>query len=1337
LDKVEDEGALRARLRTAYEEWQEESAQAGIHQAWIRFVLEDLLELDDQCVLRGQDIPAQSEVSVPEHGERLRPDAVVVDAATKHLRLLIQVMGPDQGLERVSEGQRWKVSPATRMMTLLLGSGVRMGVVTNGEEWMLVRAAPNETATFATFTARLWLDEPLTLRAFSSLLGVRRFFSVSDSETLEALFKKSLENPHEVTDQLGLQVRRSVELLISRIDRIDRERGRKLLAGANERDLYEAAVTVMMRLVFLLAAEERRLIPSVGQALYEQHYAVSTLRDDLHRTADQMGEEVLERRHDAWSRLLATFRAVHGGIQYQDLRLIAYGGSLFDPDRFPFLEGRARGSRWREVEADPLPIDNRTVLHLLDALQVLEVKIRGGGPSETHRLSFRALGVEQIGHVYESLLDHTAVRAEETFVGLEGTKTLEPELALSDLDRRRKQGAGELVSYLQDETGRSESALKKAFEYKIPAEHEDRLRLACGETQALYGRVKPYAGLLRDDTFGVPVVIPEGSVYVTQSSERRSTGTHYTPPSLTEPVVQHALDPLVYEGPADGKPRAEWKLKSPAAILGLRVCDMAMGSGAFLVQACRYLATCLVEAWDEVERASEGRLVVTPEGELGSGDPRERPLPRDTEERLLLGRRFVADRCLYGVDLNPMAVEIAKLSLWLTTLQKDRPFTFLDHAFRVGDALLGLTEPDQLEHFHLRPEVDAQLVLQGKELRAPLKRALDARRKLESIPVVDIGDVQEKERLLAEAREAMAELKVVADLLSGTALAGNDETRGSASLEVTGAFKAEAPSRKKKLAAVAALAADLLGRRRPFHWVLEFPEVFLSTTTGERGFHTIVGNPPFQGGKLISGALGSDYREYLVSELAGGVKGHADLSAYFFLRAKQLLRGGGSLGLLATNTIAQGDTREVGLDQIAKDGLTIYRAIPTRPWPGEATLEISHVWVYKGRWSGECRLDDAVVSAVTSSLKERGRVEGTPFRLAENAGKSFIGSYVLGMGFVLQPEQAKDLIKKDKRNKQVVFPYLIGADLNSEPDQFPTRWVINFHDWPLDHKSAPKGYAGPVAADFPDCLDIVKRLVKPERQRKKENGDYALRSPLPQRWWHYADKRPGLYAAIAQLDQVLVTTQTSSTQMPALSRNGIVFGHKVVVFATDSLAQFAVQSSAIHREWVLERGSTMRTDAVYTPSDCFDTFPFPVLSDALYDVGRHYNDHRASVMMSSSTGITPTYGRFHDPGERDKGIVTLRELHVEMDCAVRAAYGWSDIDLEHDFHQTRQGLRFSIGEKARSEILARLLQLNHERFAIEVKGGLHPNVASSSDKATKTRKPRAKKTPAGQREWEF
>ena len=189
-------------------------------------------------------------------------------------------------------------------------------------------------------TRTLWLEEPITLRAFRSLLSASRFFNVPDDQTLEALLTKSASNQQEVTDQLGYQVRRAVEVLIHSLDRADQDFGRELLAGVREEVLYESALTVMMRLVFLFCAEERELIPSKPFPVYEQNYSVSTISKQLRELADQHGEELLERRYDAWPRLLAAFRAVYGGLQHDDVHIPAYGGNLFNPDRFPFLEGR-------------------------------------------------------------------------------------------------------------------------------------------------------------------------------------------------------------------------------------------------------------------------------------------------------------------------------------------------------------------------------------------------------------------------------------------------------------------------------------------------------------------------------------------------------------------------------------------------------------------------------------------------------------------------------------------------------------------------------------------------------------------------------------------------------------------------------------------------------------------------------------------------------------------------------------------------------------------------------------------------------------------------------------
>jgi hypothetical protein len=311
----------------------------------------------------------------------------------------------------------------------------------------------------------------------------------------------------------------------------------------------------MMRLVFLLAAEERGLLPH-DNALYSQFYAVSTLRDQLQDVADKQGEEVLDRRYEAWCRLLATFRAVHGGVRHEDLALPAYGGSLFDPDRFPFLEGRAAGSSWKDggggggAAAVPLAVDDRTVLHLLRSLQLLEVRA-GGGHAEARRLSFRALGVEQIGHVYEGLLDHTAKRARGLVLSLDGR--LEPELDVATLEKKRAEGDEALVRFVAEETGRTEKAVAKALTtYVIPKDDARKLLVVCENREQLYQRTVPYAGLVRKDPSGNPVVIHEGGIYVTEGAERRATGTHYTPRSLTEPIVQHTLDPLVYVGPAEG-----------------------------------------------------------------------------------------------------------------------------------------------------------------------------------------------------------------------------------------------------------------------------------------------------------------------------------------------------------------------------------------------------------------------------------------------------------------------------------------------------------------------------------------------------------------------------------------------------------------------------------------------------------------------------------------------------------------------------------------------------------------------------------------------------------------
>lgn len=720
-------------------------------------------------------------------------------------------------------------------------------------------------------------------------------------------------------------------------------------------------------------------------------------------------------------------------------------------------------------------------------------------------------------------------------------------------------------------------------------------------------------------------------------------------------MVEHALAPLVYTGPAEGDPPENWRLKPAGQILDLKICDLACGSAAFLVAAGRYLSARLVEAWEAAQREHGAGVQITPYGHPSSGLPDEELIPVNPEERGLYALRIVVERCLYGVDRNPLAVEMAKLSLWLLTLQRHKPFTFLDHAIRCGDSLLGV-DLNQLSTWSLSGAGTQTVLFQDDLSFAADKR--EGLMKMQYRP----GD---QRRLLEAALVRTRRLRAAADRLIATAFEANPEAAAAA--VAMGLEEQEVEAQR------------ILEGRRPFHWPVEFPEVFLY----HGGFDAIVGNPPFIGGQRITGALGKPYRDYLVKYIACGKRGSADYVAYFFLRAETLLKPGGAAGLLATNTIAQGDTREVGLDQLTARGTTIFRAIPSRKWPGEANLEVAHVWFRKGEWKGPFLLDDSPVRGITSQLQPPGRVVGKPYRLAENADKSFQGSIVLGMGFVLTPEEAQRLLDKDPRNPDVLFPYLNGEDLNSRWDQSPSRWVINFHDWPIEK-----------AMEYPDCFEIVERLVKPEREKNNDRGASEF-------WWRFLRPRPELYATIAGLDRVLVVSLVTHHVAFDFVPSSMVFAHRLAVFALSSLGAFALLQSNCHEPWARTYSSSLETRINYSPSDCFETFPFPPNVTSLECIGERYHTHRREVMAARREGLTAIYNRFHSPHEVSADIATLRKLHVEMDYAVAAAYGWTDLDLVHGFHETKQGTRYTISEAARREVLDRLLELNHQRHAAE------------------------------------
>ncbi|MGW1491972.1 Eco57I restriction-modification methylase domain-containing protein [Streptomyces sp. NPDC002402] len=1351
LDSIDK--PMRARLRYEHGVWL--SDQEAGQETWIHFLLSELLGWGD-ALGEGEALTEALALDVPEHDERVAPTFALLDPGAEGeggdtaglvagaSMLGLTVPAGQHPARRIPDSP-WSATPIDRMAHLCRHHGVELGLVTDGRWWALVWAPRGGVTTSAVFDTVAWTEqaERVVVRAFVSLLSRRRFFSVKDDQMLLPLLRESLDNQEDVTDALGVQVRQAVELLVEAIGRADiseRAKGDRGLADVPAQEVYRGAVAIMMRVVFLLFAEERGLLPSDNE-LYTQAYSASRLAEELERRARETTEEDLEQTRAGWHRLIALFNAVYGGVDHPKLTMHAYDGSIFDPNAYPWLEGRGTGE---DDPSDPLSIDDRTVLHMLQSVQ--HVSIGTGRKRERRRLTFRTLDVEQIGYVYEGLLSYQGRRAEDTVVGLVGKPGLEAEVLLSWLEAkaagvREPADLGALLAEAYNKTTGLGSAAKVA---KLLAPRGDsereavrrKLLAATGGDAELAERLLPFYGILRRDLRDLPVVIRPGALYVTESALRKNTGTHYTPKSLAQKVADGALEPLVYEaeyGPLTTGDRSQWRPKPSTELLKLKVADIAMGSAAFLVAACRYLAHALVEAW---AREKDARAIAYLEA---AGSLSASAVDAEADPVMVEARRQVIEHCLYGVDINPMAVEMAKLSLWLVSMDPERPFTFLDDRLVAGDSLLGITSVEQLEAMHLDPVRGRRIHGDGIDFTGGVRRLVrevaDERRKLAGIPGAGLEELGEKRAILASVREKTRQAGVFADLVVAAALAGagrGEKERDQLAFEAVTAAHAVADAGDDEVVAVGELQrAERLAQgwlatgqpqgafdREPVHLPLVFPEVW-----DERGgFDAVVGNPPFLGGKKLTGALGIAYREYLVEKLGRAARGNADLVAYFLLRAHQVLNEGGQTGLVATSKLAQGDSREVGLDQLVSDGVTIRQSVKSAPWPSKsAVLEYCAVWTSRAAIGevGVLVADDMPVSGITSSLDAASRVTGASQRLAENQGIAFIGAYVLGLGFTMEPEVAQALIAKDDRYRDVLFPYLNGQDLNSRPDGSASRWVINFHEWSEER-----------AKQYPEAYEQVRTLVKPERETK----DPRTYAGLMDRWWLYWRPRGELRAAIKNMRRVLVIARVSDTLMPMLVSNGQVFHEKLVVVARESTEFLAFMSSAMHYWWADQRKTTHggAGTATYAPERCFETLPQPEAFGELSRLGDRLDAFRRDLMQRRSASLTATYNLVHDQDCQDPDIRELRAIHQSIDEEVARAYGWHDLldqpgGLGHGFHGTHQGPRYTVGPVVRQEILDRLLEENKRRYQAEVDAGLH---AKKQPKKAPRAQPLAEEPPS-------
>ncbi|WP_438006323.1 N-6 DNA methylase [Sorangium sp. So ce321] len=636
-------------------------------------------------------------------------------------------------------------------------------------------------------------------------------------------------SPDGVARQLREQARDALGELLRGLRAADPQGGDVALGGsaAGRRHLHAGLVTALMRLIFLLYAEPRGLL--AGASVLDAHGApLARLFDDLQEDERRCPGD-LERRHGAWARVAALFRAL------LDRGPRGARGGLCDPDAYPFLEGRP----W---------LSDGVLRRVLAALLVHDgAEVRYGD-----------LEVEHIGTLYEGLI------AFELEIAEGESMALLPSHAVVDLEALVALPGGERLARLEE-----------AADLKLGARHA-ALVAAAGSVaqlaQALARRASPRQ----------PGPIARGTLYLQPGQLRRRAGSYYTPRDITRHVVERTLAPLLHAG---GRPALH---AGPDGILALAVCDPAMGSGAFLVEACRQLAAHLAAAW---QRAGEAPCLAPPHlAPPHLAPPRLAP-PRLAPEEPPLRRAMalVAERCLYGVDLDPIAVDLARLSLWLAVEEPSLPLSFLDGKLRCGDSLLGASRAD-LSAFPAAALSRGGAADAAVERRA--RRAL-TRRASAPPPAPSVEGAREPAGADRAALDAWMALWLCAP---DSELAAVAPTPEAFARYMTAALEPSDPG--------AALARRIAEERRFLHWELAFPGVF---ERPEPGFDAVIGNPPWVAyvGRAAQPISPEVFNLYLRRNPA--FHGYRSLHGLFVHRAASLLRPGGRLGLVIPTSVSDLD----------------------------------------------------------------------------------------------------------------------------------------------------------------------------------------------------------------------------------------------------------------------------------------------------------------------------------------------------------------------------------------------------------------------------------------------
>jgi len=818
-----------------------------------------------------------------------------------------------------------------------------------------------------------------------------------------------------------------------------------------------------------------------------------------------------------------------------------------------------------------------------------------------------------------------------------------------------------------------------------------------------------------------------------KGDDRGSSGAHYTPDELVQPLIKHSLEHLIQDRTVALDSPEPKKQQAIQSILSLTVCDVACGSGHILLAAARRIG-----------------LVVA---RLRSGE--EQPNPK----AIRLGVRDAIRHCIYGVDKNPLAVELCKVALWLEAHIPGEPLNFLDHKIKNGDAIVGLTHIEELQN-GIATEAFKVFEDNEKKLCALLRKTNKAERKsreagqlVTSSMIESIGSKLETYRQRFQEFRKMPESTVSHIKAKQTAYkklnSGSNWwfVNNLANLQVAQFFVSKTQvenvvtdseyfdimAGRKTQTKAEALALIEAQKQKIFHWFLEFPEVF-----AEGGFDCVLGNPPYLGGMKLSGFFGDHYLAFLQHNFSPA-QGRCDLIAYFFRKSFGLLNSCGILNFLTTNSISEGETREGGLKEILNNHGFIHYANKSVKWPGQANVFISIVGLQKKRSSLLPILNRKQVEFINSYLYDSPELE--PYSLLSNKDLCIEGSKPNGKGFVISADLAKRLIEEDENNKRVIHKYLGNQGMSNSPYVDTDRYVIFFYDW--DYKKS---------SNYLKCIDILKETVFPERKKKSKK--------LRENWWLFEHPSLRIYDFFEEENEFAIVVGNTGKYLPFESiKSGFVIANTCNIILSDKFKDFAILSSSFHTDWIGMYGPKLKTDLRYVPSSCFETFAFSIntsldIQQGLELIGKTYFTYRRQLLIDIKLGLTKTYNQFHNasleqdhskiiqnidqykPAELKKklhketlnlykhlekteatisileavtGITKLQNLHKEMDEAVLEAYGWHigtrrwglAIDLRHDFYEVdylpeNDRVRYTIHPDARKEVLKRLLLLNHE-----------------------------------------